>query len=262
MSNKDYHASEAIGSSLLKKISLKSLLHAINDDFKTSSAMDLGSAIHAAILEPETFSNEFAVSEKFDRRTKAGKIAAAAFEEANAGKTIITEDQKKIVESVRKSVLNHPIASGMLKGAESEYSYFTEIDGINCKCRPDLYHPEHGCLVDLKSCADASKDGFIRACINLGYHIQAAFYLDVFNKANGTDIKEFYFIAVETTKPYAVSTYKMGEVELNLGRAQYKAALGMLKKYKETPEEIDHFGYEEVINEIQFPIWALEKFSA
>jgi exodeoxyribonuclease VIII len=262
ISNTAYHANEAVGSTTLKKIASKTLMHAMTEEFKESPALAIGSAAHAAILEPETFKNDFAVSQKFDRRTKQGKADALAFTEANAGKIIIDQLQAEIVEGIRKSVLSHPIASSMLSGGEAEYSYFASIMDTECKCRPDYYLPEQGCLVDLKTCQDASRDGFTRACINFGYAIQAAFYLDVFNKANGTDIKEFYFVAVETSKPFAVNTFRMGEVELKLGREQYLEALKKLKQYNSDPSKLSSFGYKEQINNIEFPIWALERMEA
>lgn len=298
ITNKEYHQTEAIGSTLLKQIALKSLLHAKTQEFSQTPAMVLGSAAHAAILEPETFRNEYATalndegflktsddlkkelkslglkvsgskSELAQRLIDHDKmyqnaifdLVAERFRKENEGKTILTQEQSEAVREIKSAVLSHNIAKGMLTGGESEYSYFAEILGVTCKCRPDYYLPIEGCLVDLKTCSDASADGFTRACINLGYAIQAAFYLDVFNAANGTTIQEFYFVAVETTKPYAVNTFKMGEVELNLGRRQYKKALEQLIKYNANPDPVK-FGYPEQVNEIQFPLWALEKMEA
>lgn len=260
MSNAEYHQHDAIGSSLLKKIALKSLLHAMGEEQKTSTALNLGSAVHCSILEPEKFSQEFAISEKFDRRTKDGKAAALAFEAANEGKIVISEQENEIVQGVKEAINTHQIAKGMLTGGESEYSYFAEIDGMACKCRPDYF--VQGSLVDLKTCQDASREGFIKACVSYGYHIQAAFYLDVFNAANGTNVQDFYFVAVETSKPFAVNTFKMGEIELNLGREQYRAALAKLKALRAGEGTLESYGYAKQINEIQFPLWALEKFSA
>lgn len=257
---KEYHSLPDVGATILKKIALKSLLHAVTEEQKETPAIILGSAIHSAVLEPERFDRDFVVSEKFDRRTKAGKEVALAFETSNEGKTILEPDQMEIVRGARESIKRHEIANGMLTGGESEYSYFAEIDGVKCKCRPDYFVAS--ALMDLKTCRDASRDGFIKACIDLGYHIQAAFYRDVFNKATGLKVDEFYFVAVETSKPYAVNTFKMGEPELALGREQYRAALAKWREFQESTDRLLDMGYEKTINEIQFPTWALSKFSA
>jgi hypothetical protein len=262
--NQDYHASNAIGSSILKKIASKSLAHALTQEFNQTDAMILGSAIHAAILEPETFKEEFVFSPKFDRRTKVGKEAAALFEEQAQGKTILTEDKKEIINGVIKSLNSHRVAKGMLSGGEAEYSYYhvDEETGLTLKCRPD--YANHGALIDLKTCQDASHDGFMRACFNLGYHIQAAFYLDVYNKANGTNLNEFFFLAVETSSPYAINTFKMGDVEISLGRQQYRKALNQLAGFKKNGERLEdllapQFGYGESIKSLEFPVWMLQK---
>jgi hypothetical protein len=250
------------GSSFFKKIALKSLLHALKEEVEQSPAMALGSAVHCAILEPEKFSSEYAVAPKVDRRTKEGKEIFAAFEADSNGKTILTADQMETIEGMKTSVLSHEIALGMLTGGEAEYSYYvTDSEtGIGLKCRPDFFNK--GALIDLKTCRDASVEGFTGACFNMGYFIQAAFYLDVFNAANGTKLEEFYFVAVENTAPFAVNTFKMGEAEIAFGREQYKKALKQYADYLKQPERLQDFGYKKQINEIAFRPYMFEKMGA
>lgn len=260
MSNKDYHAHEAKGSTTFKKIALTTLLHAMSEEVKETEALQLGSAVHAAILEPETFDAEFAFAPKVDKRTKAGKEEWAKFADENAGKTILKQEHRDVINGIVRSLNSHEIAKGMLSGGEAEYSYFVkdEETGVELKCRPDYVN--HGALIDLKTCQDASEAGFTKACINFGYHIQAAFYLDVYNKANGTDLTEFFFVAVETKPPFAINTFKMGEVEIQLGREMYKKALKEYAEFKkDEKQELSKFGYIKRVNEINFPLWALER---
>lgn len=262
MNNNEYHSHEAIGSSILKKIAQKSLLHAIKEERKESDALNLGSAIHCAILEPEKFNQEFLVMPKIDGRTKEGKALKAEFEIKAQGKTLLTEDQLEQVKGMLSSIHAHEIARGMLTGGEAEYAYFAKdlATGLMLKTKPD--YKNAGALIDLKTCQDASREGFIRACITFNYALQAAFYLDVYNLATGENLTEFFFVAVESSAPYAVATYKMGEVEINVGREQYKKALRQLAEFKKDETKILDYGYEKKIIEIQFPIWALEKLSA
>ena len=264
MNNNEYHSHEAIGSSILKKIAQKSLLHAIKEERKESDALDLGSAIHCAILEPEKYYSEFLIMPKVDGRTKEGKAVKADFEKIAQEKnmTIITDEQDAQVKAMVASIRTHEIANGMLTGGEAEYAYFAKdpSTGLMLKTKPD--YKNAGALIDLKSCQDASREGFIKACINYNYALQAAFYLDVYNLATGENLTEFFFVAIETAAPFAVACYKMGEVEINVGREQYKKALKQLAEYKKDESKILDYGYEKKIIEIQFPIWALEKLSA
>ena len=75
MTNAEYHANPAIGSSMLKAFD-RSPRHCwqlyFDPDRETpepSKAFLLGSAIHAATLEPETFGERYAVAPVCDRRT-------------------------------------------------------------------------------------------------------------------------------------------------------------------------------------------------
>jgi hypothetical protein len=88
-----YHAEKAIGHSGIVKL-LKSPAHLreyLDHPHTPTPAMAFGTAVHTFVLEQDRFADEFVVAEKFDRRTKEGKEAAARFEEANQGKTLITE---------------------------------------------------------------------------------------------------------------------------------------------------------------------------
>ena len=262
MDSKKYHEMEGTSSTILKKIAQKSVLHAIKEERSESAALDLGSALHCAVLEPEKYNVDFLIMPKIDGRTKEGKALKADYEEKAKGKTLLNEEQDAQVKAMVQAIHAHEIANGMLTGGEAEYSYFAKdpITGLLLKTRPD--YKNAGALIDLKTCQDASREGFIKACINFGYALQAAFYLDVYNLATGESLTEFFFVAVESSSPYAVACYKMGETEINVGREQYKKALKQLAEFKKDETKILDFGYEKKIHEIQFPLWALEKLSA
>ncbi|MBC96427.1 MAG: hypothetical protein CME63_01650 [Halobacteriovoraceae bacterium] len=266
MSNSEYHSNEAIGSTLLKGIHSKTVLHAINKKFEETPSLILGSATHAAILEPETFKKEYAVAPKVDRRTKEGKAMWASFVAESNGKTVLTEDQSLVVDSISHSVLSHPVAKKVLTGGESESSYFAQDEktGLMLKCRPDYVNG--GALIDLKTTRDASFEGFSKQIGQLGYHLQAAFYLDVFNKANGTDFKDFFFVAVENVAPYGVAVYQLDEAHIDAGRAAYRAALDQYAEYLEAKlndNDIDVlYGYPCEIQKIQVPYYFLDQIKA
>jgi len=265
MSNTDYHANEALGSSLLKLIHLKSVLHAITKEFTQSEAMAVGSAVHSLVLEPETFTNEYAVSPKCDRRTKIGKAVYADFLADSEGKTVLSEASLYDVKGMATAVMEHPIASRVLTGGRSEYSYFSvdKETGIEKKCRPD--YENGGALIDLKSTRDASFEGFAKQMGDLGYLIQAAWYLDVYNEATGEDLKEFFIVAVENFSPYAVAVYKIDEMQIEVGRKQYRKALTEYASFLKDCEEVGEpkakmlHGYPAEITTIQVPYWFLDQ---
>jgi hypothetical protein len=64
--------------------------------------------------------------------------------------------------------------------------------GVYCKARPDHVHPIDARtvqLLDLKSTADESPQGFGRAAARLGYHRQAVHYTAGFEAATGLKVR-------------------------------------------------------------------------
>jgi hypothetical protein len=126
MPAKQYHADQSIGHSGIIKL-LKSPAHlreALDHPSPPTPAMAFGSAVHTHVLEPDRFSEEFAVVEKFDRRTKEGKEAAARFEQENQGKTLITSDDLATLTRVRAAVHAHEGAARLFTQGEAELSAF------------------------------------------------------------------------------------------------------------------------------------------
>lgn len=263
--NASYHANPAIGSTLLKKIHSETLLHALTSPFIETQSTKLGSALHCAILEPERFEADFLVAPKCDRRTKEGKTIWESFQALAQGKTVIDEEDMETIKGMKDSVLSHPTASAMLTGGEAEYAYYsTDPDtGIQKKCRPD-YH-KGGALIDLKSTSDASFEGFARQVGQLGYHLQGAYYTDVFNESQGTNYKDFFFIAVENKFPYAVAVYRLDSTHMDHGRLAYKKAICRYADFKNSGASIEdlqtlrNYGYPTDILDIQVPYYILDK---
>lgn len=285
-SNFDYHSNQAKGSTFFKKIHAQTLLHAITDKVdEEKDALVKGGAFHCAVLEPERFSSEYTiVPEDAPRRPSITQINAKKpsdetvaqiawwneFDLANAGKTILDRDMYDEVIAMRDAVLAHPIAKRMLSNGEAEYSYYVKDSesGIDLKCRPD-YH-NGGTLIDLKSTRSASFEDFGRQCGTLGYHLQAALYLDVFNASEGTSYNDFHFIAVENKFPFAVAIYRLTGEQIEKGREAYKKALKIFSDYSsevlkenESPSEIlKLYGYPMDIIELQIPYYLLDKIQA
>ena len=163
--------------------------------------------MHTYILEQDRFADEFVVAEKFDRRTKEGKEAAARFEEANHGKIVITSEEMATLSLVQRAVFAHQGAARLLSTGDAELSAFWRDaeTGLSCKCRPDWFNGE--AIVDLKTCLDASSGGFARSIANFGYDIQAAYYVDGIKAVTGMELP-FLFIAVEKEAPHAVAVYR------------------------------------------------------
>lgn len=126
-------------------------------------AMLLGSVFHKLVLEPETFTAEYAVCPAVDRRTKAGKEAYQAFVNSlNDDVEVITDDAYKTAQSMAAAVKSHPIANKLLQGGQAESAWFWEENGVKCKCRPDYLRADIKCVIDLKTTQNASPHGAVK----------------------------------------------------------------------------------------------------
>lgn len=219
--------------------------------------MDLGKAFHDAVLLPEVYAKEYAVSQKFDRRTKEGKAAAEAFAQANEGKTIIDEPTAVKVFAMATSIKTHPGAAALLEAAgEYELSLFwTDAEtGIDCRLRCDKWIPDFNTAFDLKTTQDASGDAFPRSIHTYGYALQAAFYLDGMN-ACGLPAKYFAFGCVESDAPHGRAVYQLDDESVELGRKQYRK---LLNRYAECLKSNCWPSYSDQIEIINLPAWAMK----
>lgn len=226
-SNNIYHSHNSISASGLKIIHKKSVYHLINQQFKETPAMALGTAVHQAILEPHDFHDIYHVIEKIDKRTKAGKEEYQKQIDLAKGKIIIEDDIHEIIKSILGDFRQNDLAQKYCKG-EIELSHYTQYEGIDVRVRPDVINHVSDFITDVKTCQDNSPQAFKRDVYNWGYHLQAAFYMDM------CGINNFRFIACTTKYPYTVEVYTLDEKDIEFGRMAYKNAFKQWKKYLET----------------------------
>jgi exodeoxyribonuclease VIII len=239
-SNESYHGERKhISSSALKTISKKSVYHYIHQPTFFSKSMNLGTLIHTAILEPKNFDKDYFLIPKINKRTNAGKELYAKYMEQANGRELIDQDTIDIKDAIIKNFNANEKAVYFNQGAK-EMSYYSEINGVQVKVRPDCYNEELGFISDPKTCRDNTPKGFLNDVYKYGYHIQCAFYCDVL----GVDTNRFVFTAIETSPPYSVQTYTLRPERVDAGREAYMDALGKWKRYLETGEVLSYDGYE------------------
>lgn len=252
MNSKDYFASKGISASFLKACSFSA--HAgykfLHEPSFQSDAMAFGSAVHTLILEPHLFDSQYAISEKFDRRTKAGKEAATAFEEANKGKMILDQDDLFKLSKIKENCLAIPAVKSALETFEKEKSLQWVSGDVPFKARLDLVDAKNGVVIDLKTTRDASERGFLRQLLELRYDIQLLHYL---NSVKGSAA---YAIAVET-ETCEVALYDLTDiVTSDFTKKRYENALKIALNVLEMKECPPKFKSE--IISLTLPKWALE----
>jgi len=256
--NEQYHGGLGVSSSNVKEI-LASPLHMVSRMLlpqEPSPAMEFGTALHRAVLEPKKFETAYAVPPKVDRRTKEGK---AAWEEwVSRGYVPISQEDMDTLFWMRDSVMGHPKIGPLLQKAEGEISCFSrdQETGLLLKCRFDALVKDLGIALDLKTTQDATPEEFARSIEKFKYYVQDPFYRNVGGDALGTKIRGFLFVAMEKKAPYQVQAYLLSEEDLALGEIQIRKGLDLLKKCLDSGE---FPGYSNEIQEIAMPGWARRK---
>lgn len=270
MSNAQYHARPEYSSSQLKDM-IRSAAHfyshniAKEHEKERKACMDFGTLAHTLFLEPEQFSNEFVIAPVFDRRTKAGKEEAAAWEQANEGKILVTEEQVQGANRIVKNLQTLSMYGVMQNNdgmAEASFFFTDPIFGLELRVRPD-YHIvpcsafPNGLILDLKTTLDARAIAFQRQCGNFAYDLSAAMYREGFQQVYGTEGKpDFIFLAAENLAPHNVKQYKASNLFLSVGEQRYYRAKELLAESL-LLQEWD--GYSKELEEINLPSYMLKQ---
>ncbi len=212
MKKKDHLSYSAL--SAFKK-SPNHLLAYWNKTFQATDAMKFGSLIHKLLLQPETFSYEFAV---FEGKTRRGK-EWEAFSALNEGKTIIkaqeVDDANKIIQNAMKNkVFSEMIQNATAVEKELNWSY----KGVKFKGYADMIseYNNRKCVIDIKTTTDAGRR-FERDLMYNDYKMQLAMYTESFEDTE----MDAYVVAIETKLPFNVQVYKLNETLLFKGFMDY-----------------------------------------
>ncbi|ENG5592779.1 exodeoxyribonuclease VIII [Escherichia coli] len=260
ISNENYHAGPGVSKSQLDDIADTPALYLWRKnapvDTTKIKTLDLGTAFHCRVLEPEEFSNRFIVAPEFNRRTNAGKEEEKAFlmECASTGKTVITAEEGRKIELMYQSVMALPLGQWLVESAghaESSIYWEDPETGILCRCRPDKIIPEFHWIMDVKTTADIQR--FKTAYYDYRYHVQDAFYSDGYEAQFGVQ-PTFVFLVASTTVEcgrYPVEIFMMGEEAKLAGQQEYHRNLRTLADCLNTDEW-------PAIKTLSLPRWAKE----
>lgn len=229
----DYVAMPALNISRLKELK-RSPLHYqwYLRHPKESKALTLGTAAHTATLEPERFASQFAI---WNRRVDSGNLAPRrgkewdAFRETNAGLDIITEDEANVALNIASCIRRNPDVAPLLEAGEPEVTMSADLHGWKAKGRVDWWTTVDGevILVGLKTARDCRPFQFGAQAARLGYHLQWAWYHDLFTAITGR-VPKLKEIVVESEEPHACVVYRVPEDVIEQGRDEYMELLGTL----------------------------------
>ncbi len=208
-----------------------------NSPYTHSDAADIGTAVHCLLLEPDEFARRYVVEPKIDRRSNAGKEAAARFAAENSDRHIIAEADYDTILNMRASVRAHPDAKALLAlpgESESSVYWIDPATGLLCRCRPDRWARQARVMIDVKTTDDAAK--FHWSVRDYRYDVQAAFYSDG-AAAVGEPVDMFVFVVVGKRREmgrYPVRVIELDPATVESARIEYQQDLATVAECERT----------------------------
>lgn len=202
--------------------------HALIDTDPGSDAMKSGRVTHMAVFEPDLFRSAVAVWPAAEGIRRGKKWDA--FRLDNRGREIVTEAEYKQCVAIQRAVRSDARAAPYVSQGRGEVTMVWEqatTSGILLPCKGRIDFDGATSLVDLKTCADAAPEAFMRAAYRFLYHAQAAWYRNAYAAITGV-LRQYRIVAVETTPPYVVQVYRLPEDVLEHGRSRYMPWLDRL----------------------------------
>jgi len=216
--------------------------------------MEIGSALHTALLEPDRFVQQYvALKDAADRKKSSYREAA----KVHGGAYVLTGPESDYIGSMQESFHANPAVRHILSRAQDFEASGFAIDpdtGVTVRVRWDVI-AYGGVLADVKTTRDASREAFARSVHNYRYHVQAAIYSDVWEWITGEAPERFVFLCVESDPPHATMVYELDENSIDEGRRLYRRDLD---RYAEALESGDWCGYDgsDEVQTLSIPAWA------
>lgn len=257
ISNEDYHSSRGFSRTQVLLIK-KSPYHfwyeniaGLASEKEKSDALDLGSAIHTMLLEPELFSKTYAVMPSINRRTTKGKEQYALFTQENSAKVVLTQEQYNKAYAMTHHARQHDIVNTLLEDAQFEKSiYWTDKEtGLQFKVRPDIW--SNKMIVDLKTTKELNPWSYVGSAYKYGYYLQCGMFFEAC-EAIGRPIDMFVHLVIEKEEPYVPTVFVMDEKAIEFGREQFNT---YKRKIKECMDSDKWPAYS--VQEISIPKYAM-----
>lgn len=249
----DYHAWNAVSSGTLKRMAHTSPAHVwsyFNAKKKPPTAdMRFGTAVHAAILEPDLWASAVTI------KGLSPKATAATFEKhaKDHGPIILAEGWRDMIERIVENVLSLDDLPQLSSGVAERcvvWDVYTD-SGLTVRCKSRMDWCNDNTMLDIKTTRNLAPSAFSRDAHNLGYHISLAHYAASMASV-GNEPENVHILAIETQPPFDCGVLRCSEKWLEYGREQWAKALDKLAYCIEMNEWP---GYVNAGDELELPAW-------
>jgi hypothetical protein len=229
--------------------------HSLTAPQKTSPALERGTALHLAVLEPLLFEGRYITIGQCEGLKKDlqrcgyqgsvyrhGKSYCGTHDpekgaEPDASIEVLTEKDYAAVIGMRDAILAHKRARSLFEGRglfEATVIFDDPITGVRCKIRPDRLVERAGMLTDIKSSWDACPLAFPRLAENRGYFRKLALYRRGL-LAVEWPFREVSVLAIESDAPYDLAPYLIEDMkDLDKADVEITRLLQVAKQCTET----------------------------
>jgi hypothetical protein len=243
MNIKEYHANKYVLSAsslkLIKKSTRNFIYHALTEQ-ETKIHFDFGNAFELYLIDQvlgtDYFEREVAVKPtvewtklvltkrpeiKSPTSTSEYKALSDAFMQENEGKYIINDigeqNSLEALKTMASGCLTDPTVRAMLQNSDYQESFFwtDPKTGVKMKTRPDLSQKKKKVIFDIKTCNDASPQGFAKQVANFDYPIQAVCQIEgAINTGYFDECDGYFWLAVEKSPPYDWAIYEFQKQDI------------------------------------------------
>lgn len=243
-------------------------LNSPSDPNKVTTS-DKGTALHALLLEPETYDDLIIVADVKGRQTQAFQ----KLQIENQHNIILTEIEAQEVRIMADSATKHPVFNELLKmNGQCEASVFVTCTetGLQLKARPDkiCYSDDKVLYCDVKTTASIddwrSEQQWKNPLFAFGYGFTAAYYLHVGSIYHNQELTEYIFPIVQTSAAlgrYPVDVFTISKDDL-IALGFWDEMLSTLKHFKHCKDNnefntysqfprFDHLRQDDFIDEVE-----------
>lgn len=274
VSEKLYRDAEGVSQSLLKEFgNAATPKHFLAREPRVATPdMEFGTVCHAAVLTPDKFVESYWLQpsgyaavvkgESVMKPWHGGATECKAWLATHADRPVMTKDQLEKVSAIkaRLELIEQNgeycplVFASALRHGKTEVAFFKrdEETGLMLKCRVDLISDAQDgttWLFDMKKVqsGEATHEAFGKSCVNYGYDIQAAAYLEI------TGASKFVFVPFDDDRPFDACCYEPDYEMLNIGRAKWRS---LLNRYAACAKSNDWPGYPVGLQRLSLPQWA------
>jgi len=231
LSESDYHAHTAIGSSTIRKFaeSRRDCESLLNGDktVKVTRKMDVGSAVDCALLTPRDWQSRFVLFPDSllsgpNKSISSNEAKACRDEQLAAGKVPLKQSEFLHAKAACEKVFSSPIGELILKG-EPQLSLFWSFGGMEFKGRLDC-RLDHT-IFDLKCSERVSPREHKKQVKNLRYWIQAAHYVEgliACDPSIRVSQLRWLWVVVQPTPPYTMAVHELSGESLVRARSKWE----------------------------------------